>query len=191
MVGRTTSPQTSQTDASSCTLDRMPPILIVMGVSGCGKTTIGQLLSAKLGSSFVDADDFHSPANVRKMDAGNALTDEDRWPWLEIIAEKIQENIQQEQSMVLACSALKKAYRQVLYVEHECVQFIYLKGDYNTIAQRLQMRESHFMKSSLLQNQFAVLEEPEEAIVVGINRSPSAILAAIQQSLYSDQAQWI
>ena len=188
MVGRTTSPQTSQTGIDSNTPDGMPPILIVMGVSGCGKTTIGQLLSAKLGYSFVDADDFHSPANVRKMGAGDALTDEDRWPWLEIMAEKIRVNFRQEQPMVLACSALKKIYRQVLCVEHERVQFIYLKGDYDTISQRIQLRESHFMNSSLLQNQFAVLEEPDEAIVIDINRSPSDILVTIQQSLCSDQA---
>ena len=185
-MGRTTS---SQTGAGSSTSDGMPPILIVMGVSGCGKTTIGQLLSAKLGCSFVDADDFHSPANVRKMGAGDALTDEDRWPWLETMAEKIRENIQQEQPMVLACSALKKAYRQMLCVERKHIQFIYLKGNYDTITQRMQMRDSHFMKASLLRNQFAVLEDPEEAIVVDINRSPSDILATIQQSLCSDQVQ--
>jgi gluconokinase len=163
----------------------MPLVLIVMGVGGCGKTTIGQLLSAALDCSFIDADNFHPAANVRKMETGNPLTDEDRLPWLEILAEKVREHIRQEQPMVLGCSALKKAYRQVLCVEPKYVQFIYLRGDYDTIAQRLQARENHFMKATLLQSQFAALEEPEKAIVVDINPSPSEILATIQQSLCS------
>ena len=155
-------------------------ILVIMGVSGSGKTTIGQLLSAELICSFIDGDDFHPPVNIKKMSSGEALTDEDRWPWLEILTDKIREHIQQEQSMVLACSALKKSYREILCVERELVQFIYLKGDYATIVRRMQSRENHFMTKSLLQSQFAALEEPEDAIVVDISLSPSEILTSIR-----------
>ena len=159
-------------------------ILVIMGVSGSGKTTIGQLLSADLICSFIDGDDFHSPVNIKKMSSGEALTDEDRWPWLEILTDKIQEYIQQEQSMVLACSALKKSYREILCVERELVQFIYLKGNYATIVRRMQSRENHFMTKSLLQSQFATLEEPEDAIVVDISPSPSEILKSIRGLLH-------
>ena len=159
-------------------------ILVIMGVSGSGKTTIGQLLSAELICSFIDGDDFHPPVNIKKMSSGEALTDEDRWPWLEILTDKIQECIQQEQSMVLACSALKKSYREILCVERELVQFIYLKGNYATIVRRMQSRENHFMTKSLLQSQFATLEEPEDAIVVDISPSPSEILKSIRGLLH-------
>ena len=159
-------------------------ILVIMGVSGSGKTTIGQLLSAELICSFIDGDDFHPSVNIKKMSSGEALTDEDRWPWLEILTDKIQEYIQQEQSMVLACSALKKSYREILCVERELVQFIYLKGDYATIVRRMQSRENHFMTKSLLQSQFATLEEPEDAIVVDISPSPSEILKSIRGLLH-------
>ena len=155
-----------------------------MGVSGSGKTTIGQLLSAELICSFIDGDDFHPSVNIKKMSSGEALTDEDRWPWLEILTDKIQEYIQQEQSMVLACSALKKSYREILCVERELVQFIYLKGNYATIVRRMQSRENHFMTKSLLQSQFATLEEPEDAIVVDISPSPSEILKSIRGLLH-------
>ena len=159
-------------------------ILVIMGVSGSGKTTIGQLLSAELICSFIDGDDFHPPVNIKKMSSGEALTDEDRWPWLEILTDKIQEYIQQKQSMVLACSALKKSYREILCVERELVQFIYLKGNYATIVRRMQSRENHFMAKSLLQSQFATLEEPEDAIVVDISPSPSEILKSIRGLLH-------
>ena len=105
------------TRIEASTSEDLPFILIVMGVSGSGKTTIGEWLSAKLGCAFLDADDFHPPANVRKMAVGEALTDEDRWPWLESLAGKIHEHIQNKQPMVMACSALKKAYRRVLPVD--------------------------------------------------------------------------
>ena len=154
-----------------------------MGVSGSGKTTIGQLLSTELICSFIDGDDFHPPMNIKKMSSGEALTDKDRWPWLEILADKIQQSIQQEQSVVLACSALKNSYRRVLCVEKQLVQFIYLKGDYITIERRMQSRESHFMTKSLLQSQFATLEEPEDAIVVDISPPPLEILKSIRELL--------
>ena len=158
-------------------------ILVIMGVSGSGKTTIGQLLSAELICSFIDGDDFHPSVNIKKMSSGEALTDEDRWPWLEILTDKIQEYIQQEQSMVLACSALKKSYREILCVDRELVQFIYLKGNYATIVRRMRSRENHFMTKSLLQSQFATLEEPRGAMVVDISPPPLEILKSIRELL--------
>ena len=158
-------------------------ILVIMGVSGSGKTTIGQLLSAELICSFIDGDDFHPPVNIKKMSSGEALTDEDRWPWLEILTDKIQEYIQQEQSMVLACSALKKSYREILCVDRELVQFIYLKGNYATIVRRMRSRENHFMTKSLLQSQFDTLEEPRGAMVVDISPPPLEILKSIRELL--------
>ena len=158
-------------------------ILVIMGVSGSGKTTIGQLLSTELICSFIDGDDFHPPVNIKKMSSGEALTDEDRWPWLEILTDKIQEYIQQEQSMVLACSALKKSYREILCVDRELVQFIYLKGNYATIVRRMRSRENHFMTKSLLQSQFATLEEPRGAMVVDISPPPLEILKSIRELL--------
>ena len=167
----------------SSTSEDLPFIFIVMGVSGSGKTTIGEWLSAKLGCSFLDADDFHPPDNVRKMAVGEALTDEDRWPWLEILAGKIHEHIHNKQPMVMACSALKKAYRRVLRVDSACVHFVYLKGDYDTILRRMHMRQSHFMKASLLKSQFEALEEPSRATVVNIEASPNEIGSTIWREL--------
>ena len=169
--------------ATSNTPRSKPSILVIMGVSGSGKTTIGQLLSTELNCSFIDGDDFHPPVNIKKMSSGEALTDEDRWPWLEILTDKIQEYIQQEQSMVLACSALKKSYREILCVDRELVQFIYLKGNYATIVRRMRSRENHFMTKSLLQSQFATLEEPRGAMVVDISPPPLKILKSIRELL--------
>ena len=179
-ANRTTSLRSSAT--SNIPRDS-PSILVIMGVSGSGKTTIGQLLSAELTCSFIEGDDFHPPMNIKKMSSGEALTDEDRWPWLEILATKILEHIHQKQPMVLACSALKNSYRRVLCVEKQLVQFIYLKGDYITIERRMQSRESHFMTKSLLQSQFDTLEEPDDAIVVDIRLPPLEILESIRGSL--------
>ncbi|MEE2803503.1 MAG: gluconokinase [Pseudomonadota bacterium] len=162
---------------------RSPTVVIVMGVSGSGKTTIGTLLAKELNCSFLDADDFHPQANVAKMVAGSPLTDEDRWPWLNILADKIRAHIAQQQSLILACSALKKCYRQALCLDDKHVQFVYLKGDYNTICERLRSRESHFMDASLLDSQFAALEEPINAIVVDIRADPTTNSELLREAL--------
>lgn len=162
---------------------------IVMGVSGCGKTTIGRALARELGCEFLDADDFHPVANIRKMASGTALTDDDRWPWLDAIVGAMHEHAAQGRGTVIACSALKEAYRERLRrgggVLDE-VRIVYLKGDAATIAGRLASRGGHFMPAALLASQFAALEEPEDAIVVDI-RLPAdeqvrQIVAALQST---------
>jgi gluconokinase len=150
-------------------------MVIVMGVSGCGKTTVGRLLARELGYEFLDADDLHPQANVAKMAQGVALTDDDRWPWLDAIVAAMHERAARGCGAVIACSALKVAYRERLRrgggaVEE--VRIVYLKGDAATIAPRVASRSGHYMPASLLASQFAALEEPRDAIVVDI-RQPS------------------
>jgi gluconokinase len=147
-------------------------ILVVMGVCGCGKSTIGEALAASLGWPFYDADEFHPPANVAKMAAGQPLDDSDRWPWLDRIADELRQVLARGGHAVLACSALKEAYRERLRRAGD-VRFIYLKGDELTIAARLAARTHKYMPSSLLPSQLATLEEPADAFVVDI-REPVA-----------------
>ncbi len=148
-------------------------IIVVMGVCGCGKTTIGRALAEALGWPFHDADDFHPDANVAKMAAGSALDDTDRWPWLDRIVAAMQSAQSEGGHAVLACSALKQAYRDRLQRAGD-VRFVYLRGDVETIAGRLAARSHKYMPSSLLPSQFATLEEPLDAVVVDIRQSPAA-----------------
>jgi gluconokinase len=153
--------------------------VVVMGVSGSGKTTVGQRLAERLGWPFYDADKFHPKENVAKMSSGQPLSDEDRKPWLEALNQLIARNLEQHQSLVLACSALKEKYRQHLASGHEPhTQFVYLKGSFETIYARMQTRE-HFMKPSMLKSQFETLEEPANAIVVDIKKSQDEIVAEL------------
>jgi gluconokinase len=147
-------------------------ILVVMGVCGCGKSTIGEALADSLGWPFYDADEFHPAANVAKMAAGQPLDDSDRWPWLDRIADELRQVLARGGHAVLACSALKEAYRERLRRAGD-VRFIYLKGDEPTIAARLAARTHKYMPSSLLPSQLATLEEPADAFVVDI-REPVA-----------------
>ena len=154
-------------------------IIILMGVSGSGKTTIGKLLARDLGWDFHDADDYHSPANITKMSSGIPLTDEDRQPWLQSLLDLIQDCIQQNKQAVIACSALKEIYRNKLHVNH-IVQFVYLVGSFELIKERLIKRQRHFMNTDLLASQFAALEEPQDVLAIDISATPEEIISAIR-----------
>jgi gluconokinase len=158
----------------------MPKTLIIMGVSGCGKSFIGEQLAQALGGMFADADDFHPPANIAKMARGTPLNDTDRWPWLEVLREQIVLHRKTNDYYVLACSALKQSYRDRLRGDDlpETLVFVYLKGPKELIRQRMEARE-HFMPPALLDSQFATLEEPKEAIVIDIVLPPDEIVRAI------------
>lgn len=157
-------------------------ILIVMGVVGAGKTTVGKLLASQLGWEFADADDFHPESNVEKIRHGIALTDADREPWLDHLRDAIVRWIADGKNVVLACSALKRAYRAKLCLGPE-VRLVYLKGSAALIADRLRSRHGHFAGESILVSQLADLEEPETAITVEINDTPQQIVAQIRKAL--------
>jgi gluconokinase len=148
-------------------------MVIVMGVCGCGKTTVGRALARELGYDFLDADDFHPEDNVTKMAHGVALSDDDRWPWLDAIVAAMRERATHGRGTVIACSALKEAYRDRLRRGVGAageVRIVYLRGDAATIASRLASRSGHYMPASLLDSQLAALEEPGDAIVVDIRQ---------------------
>jgi gluconokinase len=157
-------------------------IVIVMGVTGSGKTTVGKRLAGELGWRFVDGDDFHPPANVEKMRRGIPLTDIDRRPWLAELRGQIQTWAAQERNVVLACSALKQSYRQELQTGPE-VRFVYLKGSAELIGERLRARHGHFAGAQILAGQFADLEEPTDAVTVDISATPDQIVAEVRQKL--------
>jgi carbohydrate kinase (thermoresistant glucokinase family) len=160
--------------------------VIVMGVSGCGKSTIGALLASQLRWEFEDADWLHPAANVDKMHNGIPLTDEDRWPWLAAIAGWIDQRRRSGGHAVVACSALKRRYRDVLIGDRADVRLIYLKGDEALIARRIATRHEHFMPRSLLHSQFEALEEPgpdENPVIVSIAPQPREIVAEILPAL--------
>ncbi|MBM4256385.1 MAG: gluconokinase [Deltaproteobacteria bacterium] len=154
-------------------------IIILMGVSGSGKTTIGQHLAQSLGWTFYDGDDFHPQTNIDKMQQGIPLTDDDRDSWLSALQQLIARLLQNDRSAVLACSALKQIYRSRLQQHPKQVRFVYLKGDYALIRQRLMARQGHFMRADLLGSQFAALEEPHEVLTVDISQSPESIVTVI------------
>jgi carbohydrate kinase (thermoresistant glucokinase family) len=159
-------------------------VLILMGVSGCGKTTVGKQLSIEMQIPFYDADDFHPPANVEKMRKGTPLDDEDRQPWLERLHQMILK-WNKKDGAILACSALKKSYRQTLRgdLDKNELQFIYLKGSAELIRERLQHREGHYMPAGLLNSQFRDLEEPSDVLTAGIDRPVETIVSRIIDKL--------
>ncbi len=149
--------------------------IILMGVTGCGKTTVGRALSKRLDWPFFDGDDFHPTENVKKMAAGIPLTDDDRYPWLVELNKLIAENLAENRSIILACSALKTWYRELLTKGNPGVVFVYLQGDFELIFKRLQSRGSHYMKAGMLESQFAILEEPQDALTVRVDKIPEEI----------------
>lgn len=157
-------------------------IVVLMGVCGSGKTTVGRALAAGLRWPFVDADELHPPANVAKMASGTPLTDEDRWPWYERIVAELKRHSIEGTHVVLACSALRQAYRDYL-AQGGDVRFAYLKGDAKTIEPRLADRSGHFMPPALLASQFATLEEPADALVVDVAQPVAAQVAQIRRAL--------
>jgi gluconokinase len=169
----------------------VPAVLIVMGVSGCGKSTIGALVAARLGWEFEDADWFHPVSNVDKMHSGIPLTDEDRWPWLDAVATWIDKTRRSGGHGVVACSALKRSYRDILIGKRSDVRLVYLKGDETLIARRLATRHEHFMPRSLLHSQFEALEEPgpdENPIIVSIEPQPRDIAVQILSAMNTVEA---
>ncbi len=160
-----------------------PGFVLVMGVSGCGKTTVGQAVATSLGWPFYDADEFHTPANVAKMRSGIPLSDADRAPWLEELHELIARHIKEHKPAVLACSALKESYRQVLLRDCPGVIVVYLKGGFELIWSRMADRPGHYMKPNMLKSQVEALEEPAEALAIDVTQPVEQIVAHILAQL--------
>ncbi|HEU4381615.1 MAG TPA: gluconokinase [Hyphomicrobiaceae bacterium] len=168
------------------TANARPMVLVLMGVSGCGKSTTGTRLSKLLGWPFRDADSFHPQSNIDKMSKGLPLTDEDRQPWLAAIAAWIDERLSSNQSGIVSCSALKRSYRRVIVSDRPDVRLVYLKGDMALIGDRISRRKNHFMPPALLKSQFDALEEPqadEHALSVPIVMPPRRVVDSIVQQL--------
>ena len=160
-------------------------IVVLMGVSGAGKTTIGNALAASIGCDFLDGDDWHPPANVAKMAAGHPLDDDDRWPWLERLNSELRAREQTGASAVLACSALKEKYRERLMRGIADVRLVFLHGSLDVIRARLAARQHRYMPATLLESQLAALEPPGRAIRVDIALAPAQCVALISASLGS------
>lgn len=158
-------------------------ILILMGTMGSGKSTIGKLLAHALGWIFYEGDDFHSNENIEKMRKGVALDDQDRLLWLQKLRDKIQDCLQHEKNAIIACSALKQSYRNMLMVGKKNIKLIYLKGDYNLLQKRIEERHHPYMDKKLLPSQWEILEEPKKAIYIDISLTPEIIVKNIIELL--------
>ena len=163
---------------------KQPLAIIIMGVSGCGKTTVGKLLSERTGIEFFDGDDFHSPANKQKMANGLPLNDDDRAGWLTRLADLLKDRLSQGKNTILACSSLKQKYRDILNTQPGNVCFVYLKGSYDDIYKRMRTRSDHYMKAGMLKSQFETLEEPADALIVDITLTPKQKIDLILQRLF-------
>jgi gluconokinase len=160
-----------------------PRFFIVMGVSGCGKTSVGKALASNLAWGFYDADDFHPPANISKMAKGIPLNDIDRAPWLAMLHDLISSNLKHNEPGVLACSGLKERYRKQLMDGNDGVQLIYLKGSYDLIWSRMAVRKEHYMQPEMLQSQFDTLEEPVNALTIDISSPVDEILSKVLEQM--------
>jgi gluconokinase len=158
-------------------------IVVLMGVSGCGKTEVGEILAHELGWPWFDADDYHPAANIEKMRAGQPLTDTDRWPWLDRLNELLRARDANGENAVVGCSALKQIYRDRLAKDLADVRWVHMKGSFGLIMSRLQQRKHRYMPASLLQSQFDTLEEPRDALTVDIADPPEVLAARIRASL--------
>jgi gluconokinase len=161
-------------------------IVIIFGVSGTGKTALGNLLARELGWRFIDADDFHPASNIEKMRGGHPLTDEDRWPWLDCLRKQIERSLSAGENAVFACSALRRAYRDRLRISDE-VRFVFLRGNYALVERQLRRRRGHFMNAALLQSQFDDLEEPqpdENVLTIELGRTRQEIVGEIKTNLH-------
>jgi len=162
---------------------RMPTAVILMGVSGCGKTSVGQGLSKTLGWPYYDGDDFHPQTNIDKMAQGIPLNDNDRQPWLEWLHALIVEHLGKNENVIVSCSALKAKYRQILRGDRKAVKFVHLAGSFELIYERMQQRNDHYMKAEMLTSQFADLEAPENALIISIDQPICRIVSEIIDKL--------
>ena len=158
-------------------------IVVLMGVTGSGKTTVGRVLAKELHWKFYDADDYHPAANIEKMKQGIPLTDEDRKPWLQTLAKLIEDTRNRGENIILACSALKHAYQEYLRHHLDAVRYVCLCGSEDVIQRRLAARKGHFMNPQLLPSQFEILEPPDDAIRVDVTGSPNEIVGEIRRRL--------
>jgi gluconokinase len=154
-----------------------------MGVAGSGKSTVGQLLAQKLGWQFYDGDDFHPQENIEKMRRGIPLDDRDRLPWLLALQDLIERVRRERDNAIVACSSLKQAYRDLLQRNKQDILWVYLKGNYDVLYQRIQQRQQHYMKAQMLQSQLESLEEPKNALIIDISKSPEEIAMQIATRL--------
>ena len=158
-------------------------LIIVTGVSGVGKTTIGKLLSENMGWTFYEGDDYHTNVNLAKMRNGTPLTDDDRWPWLDALRTKLSEIVLHEENAILSCSALKESYRMRLGSGLKDIVFVYLRGDYHLVRNRISARVGHFMSADLLVSQYSDLEEPQNGIIVDAALEPMEIINYLKRAL--------
>jgi gluconokinase len=156
-------------------------IVVVMGVSGSGKSTVSRALAKELDWAFIEADDFHPPANVERMAAGQPLTDEDRAPWLSALRSQIDRHLERGENAVLTCSALKERYRTVLISDPDRVKFVHLHGARELLESRINQRQGHFMPATMLDSQLAALEPPENALVLDVVHTPQQLVAQIRR----------